>query len=64
VAIEGTNPSDIGNYLMSAHKIFSTPIIHEEFRGLRITPNVYTTLRELDRFCDVMESIARKGIPK
>ncbi len=63
VAIEGTNPSDIGNYLMREHKIFTTPIIHEEFRGLRITPNVYTTLRELDRFCKAMETIARKGLP-
>jgi len=49
---------------MSAHKIFTTPIIHEEFRGLRITPNVYTPLKELDRFCEVMETIARKGLPK
>lgn len=64
VAIEGINPSDIGNHLMSSHKIFTTPIIHEEFRGLRITPNVYTTLKELDRFCDVMETIARKGLPR
>jgi selenocysteine lyase/cysteine desulfurase len=64
VAIEGLSPSDIGNYLMSAHKIFTTPIIHDEFRGLRITPNVYTTLKELDRFCDAMETVARKGLPK
>jgi isopenicillin-N epimerase len=64
VAIEGLNPSEIGNHLMSAHKIFTTPIIHPEFRGLRITPNVYTTLKELDRFCDVMETLARKGLPK
>jgi isopenicillin-N epimerase len=64
VAVEGMNPADIGNYLMSAHKIFTTPIIHEEFRGLRITPNVYTTLKELDRFCNAMETVARKGIPK
>ncbi|HUQ32004.1 MAG TPA: aminotransferase class V-fold PLP-dependent enzyme [Pyrinomonadaceae bacterium] len=64
VAIEGLSPSDIGNHLMSAHKIFTTPIIHDEFRGLRITPNVYTTLKELDRFCDAMETVARKGLPK
>lgn len=64
VAVEGINPADLGNHLMSAHKIFTTPIIHEEFRGLRITPNVYTTLKELDRFCNAMESVARKGIPK
>lgn len=63
VNIEGTNPAAIGNYLMDTHKIFTTPIIHEEFKGIRITPNVYTTLQELDRFCAVMETIARKGLP-
>ncbi|MEA2206408.1 MAG: hypothetical protein QOE77_3184 [Blastocatellia bacterium] len=63
VQIEGTNPSAVGNYLFSTYRIFTTPIIHEEFQGLRITPNLYTTLGELDRFCGVMETIARKGLP-
>jgi selenocysteine lyase/cysteine desulfurase len=49
---------------MDKHKIFVTPIIHDEFKGLRITPNVYTTLKELDRFCEVMEMVAKKGLPK
>src|SRR6266478_723647 len=63
VNIEGTNPSAIGSYLFDKHRIFTTPIIHEEFQGIRITPNVYTTLSELNRFCDVMEKIARNGLP-
>jgi len=63
VQIEGINPSAIGSYLFDKHRIFTTPIIHEEFQGIRITPNVYTTLGELDRFCDVMEMIARYGLP-
>lgn len=63
VQIEGMNPSAIGSYLFDKHRIFTTPIIHEEFQGIRITPNIYTTLGELDRFCNVMESIARKGLP-
>ena len=63
VNIEGVDPSAIGSYLFSKHRIFTTPIVHEEFKGIRITPNVYTTLNELDRFCDVMEMIARKGLP-
>ena len=63
VHIEGTNPSAIGSYLFGKHHIFTTPIIHEEFQGIRITPNVYTTLGELDRFCEQMEMIARKGLP-
>jgi len=63
VQIEGLNPSAVGSYLFDKHRIFTTPIIHEEFQGIRITPNIYTTLGELDRFCNVMESIARKGLP-
>jgi len=63
VQIEGVDSAKIGSYLFSQHRIFTTPIVHEEFQGLRITPNLYTTLPELDRFCDVMEKIARNGLP-
>ena len=63
VKVEGIEPTAIGNYLFNKHRIFTTPIVHEEFKGIRITPNVYTTLNELDRFCDLMEQIARKGLP-
>lgn len=63
VQIEGMDQGAIGSYLFSKHHIFTTPIIHEEFQGIRITPNVYTTLGELDRFCEVTEMIARKGLP-
>ncbi|HLN96878.1 MAG TPA: aminotransferase class V-fold PLP-dependent enzyme [Pyrinomonadaceae bacterium] len=63
VNIDGTNPSAVGSYLFDKHRIFTTPIIHEEFQGIRITPNVYTTLGELDRFSNLMEKIARQGLP-
>ncbi len=64
VHIEGTDPVAVSNYLMNKHKIFTVPILHDEFKGIRITPNVYTTLDELDRFCEVMTMIAKKGLPK
>jgi isopenicillin-N epimerase len=64
VEIVDVDPGALGTYLFDKHKIFVTPIIHEEFKGLRITPNLYTTLNELDRFCDVMETVAKKGLPK
>lgn len=64
VKIEGVDPVQIGDYLMAKHKIFTTPIVHEEFTGIRITPNVYTTLWELDRFSRIMEKIALSGLPK
>ena len=63
VKIEGLDQSAIGSYLFNKHRIFTTPIVHEEFTGIRITPNLYTTLNELDRFCELMETIARKGLP-
>jgi isopenicillin-N epimerase len=63
VHIEGTKPDAVVKYLFDKHHIFTTPIVHEEFQGIRITPNVYTTLSELDRFCEQMELIARKGLP-
>jgi len=63
VHIEGTNPDAVVKYLFDKHHIFTTPIVHEEFQGIRITPNVYTTLSELNYFCDQMELIARKGLP-
>jgi selenocysteine lyase/cysteine desulfurase len=64
VQIEDTDPRAVSDYLMSKHKIFTVPIIHDEFKGIRITPNVYTTLDELDRFCEVMATIAKQGLPK
>jgi isopenicillin-N epimerase len=63
VQIEGTNPEAVAKYLMDKHHIFTVAIVHEEFQGLRITPNLYTTLGELDRFCGQMELIAKNGLP-
>lgn len=63
VKVDGVDPVKIGSYLMSKHKIFTTPIVHPEFTGIRITPNVYTMLWELDRFCKHMTDIATNGLP-
>jgi isopenicillin-N epimerase len=62
--IDGVDPVALGGYLMSKHKIFTTPIVHDEFTGIRITPNVYTTLWELDRFCGIVADVAKKGLPR
>lgn len=63
VEIEGIEPGALTSYLMRKHKIFTVAIVHDEFRGLRITPNVYTTLQELDRFAEVMTHVAKNGLP-
>jgi isopenicillin-N epimerase len=63
VQIEGTNPEAVTKYLIDNQRIFDVTIVQEEFQGIRITPNLYTTLGELDRFCEQMELIARHGLP-
>ena len=42
-------------------RIIATPIVHAEYEGARITPNVYTTVDEIDTFAAAMETIAAKG---
>ena len=53
----------LSKHLWDDHRILVTPIVHAEFRGLRITPSVYTTLDEIDRFSEVMEGVIEKGLP-
>lgn len=53
----------LATFMFDRHRIIVTPIAHPEFNCLRITPNVYTTLAEIDRFSDVMEEVLRKGLP-
>ncbi|MFQ5752199.1 MAG: aminotransferase class V-fold PLP-dependent enzyme [bacterium] len=64
VQIEGIDSGDVANYLWQKYRIIVTAIKHKEFEGLRVTPSVYTTLEELDRFGDAMETIIKKGIQK
>jgi len=61
ISVEGVDPRGIGEHLWKNHRIIVTPIVHDEFSGLRITPNVYTTLGEIDTFADAMEAIVRSG---
>lgn len=60
--IEGIDPGKLGAHLWERYRIIVTPIVHEEFRGIRVTPNVYTTLNEVDMFCDAVEKVIRNGL--
>ena len=63
VGIEGIDPGALASHLWATYRMIVTPIKHAEFEGLRITPNVYTTLDEVDTFAEAMEEVLRKGIP-
>jgi len=45
-------------HLWEKWRIIATPIVHAEYEGLRVTPNVYTTLEEIDTFTAAMEQLA------
>jgi isopenicillin-N epimerase len=63
VGITGINPGDLSAHLWNTQKIIVTPIGHEACPGIRVTPNVYTTLDEIDRFAEAMEDVIQHGIP-
>jgi isopenicillin-N epimerase len=60
--VEGIDPGKLAAHLWDRHRIIVTPIVHDEFRGIRVTPNVYTTLGEVDMFCDAVEKAIRTGL--
>ena len=64
VELVGVEPSAMADYFWDKHKIIVVAINHAEFKGLRVTPNIYNTLDELDYFCDVFEHIQKNGLPK
>jgi len=63
VEITDIDPGALTTHLWEKHKIIVTPINHAQFKGIRVTPNVYTTLEEIDRFCEAMEEVIKKGLP-
>lgn len=64
IQVDGVETAELARHLWDKHRILTTSINHAEFEGLRITPSVYTTVEELDRFCGAMESVIRGGLPK
>lgn len=62
ISIDGFDAVKLVAYLWEKHRIWTTPVVTEgEYQGLRITPNVYTTLEEIDTFSEVMETVIRAG---
>jgi len=64
VNVEGLDSGELTGWLFKEHRIIVTTIKHPQFEGMRITPSVYTTHEELDRFCDAVEQAMREGLPE
>ncbi len=62
ISVEGLDAPKLAKYLWDKQRIWTVAIVTPgEYQGLRITPNVYTTLEEIDTFSDVMEKVIRSG---
>jgi isopenicillin-N epimerase len=61
--VEGVDSAALAKHLFDRHRIIVVPIKHAEFEGLRVTPCVYTTLDEVDRFAEAVEQVIAGGLP-
>lgn len=63
--IDGLDSLKLQQHLWLRHRVLTTVLtdpLPQRTHGLRITPNVYTTLEEIDRFCAGVELCVREGL--
>ncbi|MFA6165981.1 MAG: aminotransferase class V-fold PLP-dependent enzyme [Gemmatimonadaceae bacterium] len=58
VGIEGVKPADLMRVLFEKHHVWTVAIDGVGVHGVRVTPQVYTTLAELDAFVKALIAIA------
>lgn len=56
--IENKTPLEVAQSLMKDYGIHTVSIDYRHTQGVRITPNVYTVTRDLDRLVDAIQGIA------
>lgn len=62
VGIKGIKTAELAGWLRTKHNIFVTAIVNDFIDGIRVSPNVYSTVHEVDRFANAMLEAATKGI--
>lgn len=63
VQIEGLETAKVQRTLWDRYRIITVAIVREDYQGLRITPNVYTTIEEIDEFVVAMNDVLKNGLP-
>jgi selenocysteine lyase/cysteine desulfurase len=56
LAFDKIDPGKVASALVSKYAIYTSVMGHEEYTGLRITPNIYTPVRDIDFFADAVET--------
>ncbi len=60
--VQGMDSPKLYGWLLDKYRIVTTPITHPEFSGIRVTPNVYTTIDEVDLFAEKVLEGVKKGV--
>ena len=70
VSIDGIDTNKLVTHLWDKYRIVITGVGHENektpnlsYRGLRVTPNIYTPLEEIDTFVEAMQNVVKNGLP-
>ena len=58
ISIDGMKASEIERALFDKYKIHTVAIEYEKFNHVRVTPNVYTTIEEIEKFVRAIKAIA------
>jgi len=70
MAVDGMDPRRLSTFLWDRYRIIANAMVQAEYpgqqfpyRGIRVTPNVYTTLEEIDTFVEAVEHALKDGLP-
>ena len=71
VYIDGIDIRQLAKFMMDKYRIVVVPLVGGappnsvfDYQALRVSPNVYTTLEEIDTFVEAMEDAAKNGVPE
>jgi isopenicillin-N epimerase len=71
VYIDGIDVRALARFLMNKYRIIVVPLVGGappnsvfDYQALRVSPNVYTTLEEIDTFVMAMEDAVKNGVPE
>ena len=59
VAVKNRKPAELDQFLFNKYKIHTVGIEWENIKGVRITPHVYTTTRQLDTLVQAITEFAK-----
>jgi selenocysteine lyase/cysteine desulfurase len=59
VSLERVDAPKAYEFLWTKYRIITAAIKRQDYQGLRVTPNVYTTLQEVDTFASAIEDLLK-----